>query len=262
MASLSGKCAVVTGSVSGLGYAIAQSLAEDGASVVVNGLVTQEDGERAANQLRERTGASVHFDAADLRDVAAIHAMMHGAAERFGGVDIVVNNAVVRHFKKIEDFTPLDWDTSIAVNLSAAFHCVRLALPGMRARNWGRIINLSSIYGFRGANHRVDYVTTKTALIGLTRAVAIETATTGITCNAIAPGTLPSPAILERIAGIAASEGIDVQEAEREYLTSRNPTQRFIALENVGRLVAFLCSPGGADINGATLPMDGGWHVA
>jgi 3-hydroxybutyrate dehydrogenase len=131
----------------------------------------------------------------------------------------------------------------------------------MRKKNWGRIINLSSIFGARGAENRVDYVTTKTALLGLTRAVAIETALTGITCNAIAPGVVPSPAIVERISRIAATEGISDAEAEHRYLAARHPTERFVGLENVGALAAFLCSPAARDITGATLPIDGGWQA-
>jgi 3-hydroxybutyrate dehydrogenase len=258
---LSGKCALITGSTAGLGYAIAESLAQAGASVVLNGLCAPGEGEAAASRLAQMTGRGAVFDGADLRDVAAIERMVAQAAARFGGVDIVVNNAVVRHFKPIQSFSPAEWDTSLAVNLSAAFHCVRLSLPWMLERKWGRIINLSSIYGARGAEHRVDYVTSKTALLGLTRAIAAETAKTGVTCNAVAPGTVPSPAILDRIASIAEAQNIPVEKAEHDYLATRNPTGRFVALENVGALVTFLCSPAAADITGAMLPIDGGWQA-
>jgi 3-hydroxybutyrate dehydrogenase len=258
---LSGKCALVTGSTAGLGYAIAESLARAGARIVLNGLAPPGEGEAAAERLSAGTGREVIFDGADLRHAGAIERMIEAGTARFGSIDIVVNNAVVRHFKPIQSFTAEDWDTSLAVNLSAAFHCVRLTLPAMLERRWGRIINMSSIYGTRGAENRVDYVTTKTALLGFTRAVAAETAKKGVTCNAIAPGTVPSPAITERIAQIAATQKISVEQAERDYLAARNPTGRFVRLESVGALVVFLCSEAGADITGATLAIDGGWQA-
>ena len=256
---LEGRTALVTGSVAGLGHAMARGLAAQGAAVLLNGLCRPGEGEAAAAALAAETGAEVAFDGADLADVSQIEAMMARALGRFGRVDIVVNNAVIRHFQPVEAFATAEWDRSIAVNLSAAFHLVRLALPGMKAGGWGRIVNLSSIYGARGAENRIDYVTTKTALIGMTRAIAVETARTGITCNAVCPGTVPSPAIVERIAAIAAAAGVPQQEAERDYLAPRHPTGRFVALESVAALVVFLCSPAGADMTGSVVPIDGGW---
>lgn len=258
---LAGRTALLTGSVAGLGYAIAESLARAGANVMLTDLCTPEKGAAAAARLATTAGVEAAFHAADLRDVAAIEALVEACGARFGGVDILVNNAVVRHFKPIEDFAAAEWDASLAVNLSGAFHLVRLTLPGMKRRNWGRIVNLSSIFGARGAANRVDYVTTKTALLGLTRAVAIETAGQNITCNAVCPGTVPSEAILGRIARIAAETGVDVEQAERDYVAERHPTGRFVTLEGVGALVTFLCGPAGADITGATLPVDGGWQA-
>jgi 3-hydroxybutyrate dehydrogenase len=258
---LSGKCALVTGSTAGLGYVIAENLARAGARVILNGLAAPGEGEAAAARLSAATGREVAFNSTDLRHVGAIERMIAAGAARFGTIDIVVNNAVVRHFNPIPKFTAQEWDTSLAVNLSAAFHCVRLTLPGMLERRWGRIVNISSIYGARGAENRVDYVTTKTALLGLTRAIAAETTKTGVTCNAIAPGTVPSPAIGERIAAIAAAQRVSVEQAERDYLATRNPTGRFVGLNNVGALVVFLCSDAAADITGATLPIDGGWQA-
>lgn len=259
---LEGKCALLTGSTGGLGYAIANRLAAQGANIVLNGLCDAGEGADAAARLREAHGVDATFDPADLRAVPAIGSMMAAAAERFGGVDILVNNAVVRSFGPIEAVRPEQWDESIAVNLSAAFHCVRLALPGMKARRWGRIVNLSSVYGWRGAEDRVDYVTTKTALVGMTRAVALETAADGITCNALSPGTLPSPAILGKLEAMAEAEGAPLEDVTRDYIAARHPTGRFIALENVAALVAFLCGPAGADITGALLPVDGGWTAS
>ena len=196
-----------------------------------------------------------------LTDVAGIERMFENAMRRFGPVDIVVNNAVVRHFSAVESFKTEDWNRSLAVNVSAAFHCIRLAVPAMRAQGWGRIINMSSIFGARGAENRIDYVTTKTALLGMTRAVAIETARTGITCNAIAPGAVPTPPLLSRIAEMAAGEGISAAQAEHRYVATRHPTERFVEPDNVGALAVFLCSPAAKDITGATLPIDGGWQA-
>jgi 3-hydroxybutyrate dehydrogenase len=258
---LAGRHALVTGSVAGLGYAMARGLAQQGANITLNGLAAEGAGAKAAEILAQETGVQVIFDGADLVHVDQIESLMAGAEARSGTIDIVINNAVIRHFQRIEAFSPAQWDASLAVNLSAAFHAVRLALPGMKRKGWGRIINLSSIYGSRGAENRIDYITTKTALIGMTRAIAIETALTGITCNAVCPGTVPSPAILERISGIAREQGIGEEEAARNYIASRHPTQRFVALEHVASLVTFLCSPAGQDITGSILPIDGGWQA-
>ena len=169
-------------------------------------------------------------------------------------IDIVVNNAVVRHFAPIEKLTPAEWEQSLAVNLSAPFHIARLVLPMMRARGFGRIFNLSSYYGVRGAENRIGYVTTKTALIGMTRAIALEAGDTDITCNAICPGTLPTPDIMARIGKLAAESDISEDEATQEYLAGRRPAGRFVAPESVAQLIAFLCGPAGRDITGAVLP--------
>ena len=256
---LKGKCALVTGSVAGLGYAIAEALARAGANVVLNGLGDPAAGHAAAAGLAAAHGVDAAFDPADLSDRGAIERMVAGISDRFGAVDIVVNNAVVRHFAPIEAFDPDDWQMSLSVNLTAPFLLARLTLPAMKRRGWGRIINVSSAYGWRGAADRIDYVTTKTALIGMTRAIAVETARTGVTCNAVCPGSVPTPAILEKIAGIARQQGRPVEEVAREYAAQRNPTGRFVPMEHVGDLVAFLCGPAGNDITGTAMPMDGGW---
>lgn len=258
---LEGRCALVTGSIGGIGYAIAQALAEAGANVVLNALADKPTGDATAHRLSSNTGRNVVFDGTDLTDVAAIERMFDNAKARFGTIDIVVNNAVVRHFSPVDQFKTEDWNRSLAVNISAAFHCIRLAVPGMRAKGWGRIINMSSIFGGRGAENRIDYVTSKTALLGMTRAVAVETARTGITCNAISPGAVPTPALLARVHEVGAGEGLSATEAEHRYVASRHPTERFVAPANVGALAVFLCSPAAKDITGATLPIDGGWQA-
>jgi len=257
--TLKDRWALVTGATAGLGFAVAESLAGAGANIVLHDLVEPV---ASRDRLRAQYGVEVISIAADLSQRAAIEAMMTDLLRLLGGVDILVNNAVVRHFSPVENFPPEKWDEALAVNLSAPFHLIRLALPGMKTRNWGRIINMASIYSTRAVADRIDYVTTKTAIVGVTRAVAMETARTGITCNALCPGTLPTPAIQDKIADIAAREGRAVEETTSDYLASRQPTRRFIAMEAVGAMAAFLCSQAGQDITGATLPIDGGWSIA
>jgi 3-hydroxybutyrate dehydrogenase len=259
---LAGRSALVTGSTAGLGFAIADALARNGCNIVLNGLAGREEGEAARRDLEDRHGVGVLFDGADLSQPGEIQRMTEAASNAFGSLDIVVNNAVVRQFGPIEEMATSAWDRSLAVNLSAAFHLIRLALPGMREKGFGRIVNVSSIYGLIGTANRADYVTTKTALIGLTRAVALETAESGITCNAICPGTVPTPAITDKIRGMAASAGLTEEAATAEYLGTRQPTRRFIAPDGVAALVTFLCGDGGRDITGAALPIDGAWSIA
>jgi 3-hydroxybutyrate dehydrogenase len=256
------RSALVTGSSGGLGYAIAECLAAAGHDVVLHGIEEPKTVEPARNALQSRHGARVAYCQADLSELAGVERLMAFAREALGDPDVVVNNAVVRHFAPIEQFSDADWQRSLAVNLTAPLHLIRMALPAMRAKDFGRIINLTSHYGQRGARDRVDYVTTKTGIIGLTRAVAIETVGAGITCNAVSPGTLPTPAIMSRIDAMASSRGISREEATRQYLKERQPSGRFVALEDVGAMVAFLCGAAGRDITGTVVPIDGGWSAA
>lgn len=260
--SLAGKSALITGSTGGLGRAIAEGLAAQGCNVVLNGVVSEAEMAPALEALRRTHGVKAIYDGADLRKPDAIAAMIARATAAFGAVDILVNNAVVRHFAPVESFPTENWEEALAVNLSAPFHAIRLTLPGMRARGWGRIINLASPYSFKGTVNRIDYVTTKTAILGMTRAVALETAGTGITCNAVAPGTLPTPAIEGKIRSIAEAQGVPVDVATRDYLAERQPGGRFISMEGVAALIAFLCGPQSGDISGAAIPLDCGWTVS
>ena len=253
------KWALVTGATAGLGLAVAESLAAAGASIVLHDLVAPKE---IAERLAARFGVKVIAAEADLSQRAAIETMMADLLGRCGAIDILVNNAVVRHFAAIEDFAPEAWDRALAVNLSAPFHLIRLALPAMKQRGWGRIVNLASIYSSRAVTDRIDYVTTKTAILGVTRSVALETARTGITCNAVAPGTLPTPAIQNKIADIAAMSGEPLESVTESYLGERQPSARFISMEAVGALVVFLCSDAAKDITGTCLPIDGGWSAA
>jgi 3-hydroxybutyrate dehydrogenase len=256
------RSALVTGSTAGLGYAVAESLAAAGHDIVLHGIDEPENVEPARTALQARHGTTVVYCRADLSDLAQIERLMNFTRDACGGPDIVVNNAVVRHFARIEQFSPADWQLSLAVNLTAPFHIIRLALPTMMAADFGRIVNMSSHYGQRGAKGRVDYVTTKTGIVGLTRAVALETVGTGITCNAVSPGTLPTPAIISRIDAIAAARGISRDEATRDYMLERQPSGRFVRLEDVGATVAFLCSAAARDITGTVISVDGGWSAA
>jgi 3-hydroxybutyrate dehydrogenase len=258
---LKDKCALITGSTQGLGYAMAEQLAIQGCHVMLSGFGDPAEIECKRRHLEDSHGVRALHHGADLGVPGQIADLVETAERTFGAVDIVINNAVVRHFSPLEDFKTEDWDRALAVNLSSAFHTARLALPGMRRRGFGRIVNISSIYGQRAAVNRVDYVTTKTALIGFTRAVALEVAGQNITCNAICPGTSPTPAIEQRLAEFMAEKGLARDDAIRSFMASRQPSGRFVAMEGVAALAAFLCGPGGRDITGAAIPIDGGWSA-
>jgi 3-hydroxybutyrate dehydrogenase len=258
---LDGKCALITGSVRGLGLAAARRFAAAGCHVVLNGFDAGADIEALRAGIEREHGVRARYSAADLRDPVQIARMIEEAADTLGSIDILVNNAVVRHSAPVESVTTQDWDEGLAVNVSAAFRTIRLALPGMKRRGWGRIVNVSSIYGLRGAANRVGYVTSKTALIGMTRAVAMETVAHGITCNAICPGTTESPVHEATVDAMVAS-GQPRADAERRFLQGKQPTGRLIAADSVAALMLFLCGPDAADITGAALPIDGGWSAS
>jgi 3-hydroxybutyrate dehydrogenase len=258
---LEGKCTLITGSTQGLGLAAARRFAQAGCHIVLNGFAAPAEIAALRAQI-ESHGVRTLYCGADLRNPAEIERMMAASAEAFGAVDILINNAVVRHADPVEEFPVAKWEEGIAVNLSSAFHTIRLALPPMRKKNWGRILNVSSIYGLRGAANRIAYVTTKTALIGLTRAVALETLGQNITCNAVCPGTVPTPVHEATMEKMMASEGLERGEAQRRFLTGKQPSGRFIPGEDVAALMVFLCRPESREITGATLPIDGGWSIA
>ena len=258
---LSGKRALITGSTQGLGLATAQRLAAAGCHVLLNGFGDQQAITTIQRDIETRCGVRAMYSPADLRNPDDIERMIAQATEGLGGFDIVINNAVVRHAGPVESLSASHWDEAIAVNLSSAFHTIRLTLPGMKQRNWGRIVNVSSIYGLTAAPNRVGYVTTKTALIGLTRAVALETTGYDITCNAVCPGTSSTPVHEASLARLMESERLSRDEAERQLLTGKQPTGRLISPDGVAALIAFLCGPDSRDITGATLPIDGGWSA-
>ena len=252
---LHGKSALVTGSLGGIGFATAKALAERGCDVTLNGFAAPEVIDARLGELAA-LGVRARYHDADLRDPRQIADLVATCGD---GPDILVNNAVVRYFGAVEDFSPDHWDEALAVNLSAPFHAIRFALPGMKARGWGRIVNMASVYGLFATVNRVDYITTKTALIGLTRAVALEVARTGVTCNAVCPGTVLTPVIDWRLRQEMQRDGTSLEGAEQSFLSIRQPSGKFVKDANVAGLIAFLCGPHAEDINGAALPIDGAW---
>ncbi|MCM5678915.1 3-hydroxybutyrate dehydrogenase [Schlegelella sp. S2-27] len=256
---LNAKTALVTGSTSGIGLAIAKSFAAQGAHVLLNGF---GDAAGAIEQVRTaapRGDAVVEHHPADMSDPRDIERMMQFAQARFGGVDIVVNNAGIQHVAPVEAFAPEQWDRIIAINLSSVSHTTRLALPGMRERNWGRIVNIASVHGLVGSAGKSAYVAAKHAVVGLTKVVALETAETGITCNAICPGWVLTPLVQQQVDARAAERGIGGLEAQRGLLQEKQPSGDFVSPEQLGALAVFLCSSAASQVRGAAWNMDGGW---
>ncbi|MGE0700398.1 MAG: 3-hydroxybutyrate dehydrogenase [Hyphomicrobiaceae bacterium] len=255
--TLKGKNAVVTGSTSGIGHAIACALAKEGASIVVNGLGTEADNAAAIRTIAAY-GTRVAFDPADMLRHNQIAEMIAKAERDLGSVDIVVNNAGIQHVSPIEDFPIEKWDAILAINLSSSFHTIRAALPGMKKRNWGRIINVCSAHSLVASPFKSAYVAAKHGLAGLTKVVALEVAETNITVNAISPGFVWTPLVEKQIPDLAKSEGISEDAAKKKVLASQ-PSGRFVTAEEVGALAAFLAGDGARSITGANYSIDGGW---
>jgi len=252
---LKGKTALITGSTSGIGLGIALSLARQGANIVLNGF---GDVEAPKAQVAAH-GVQVIHHGADMTKPAEIADMFAVAAATFGGVDILVNNAGIQHVANVEDFPVEKWDAIIAINLSSAFHTTRLAIPAMRAKNWGRVINLASVHGLVGSAQKAAYVAAKHGIVGFSKVVALETVTTGITVNTICPGWVLTPLVQKQIDDRAVREGISVEEAGRRLLGDKQPSQQFVTPEQLGELAVFLCSPAGDQVRGVAWNMDGGW---
>ncbi len=252
---LKGKTALVTGSTSGIGLGVAQCLARQGANIVLNGFGDVDAPKASITAL----GAKVAYHGADMSKPAEIEAMMAFAAERFGGVDVLVNNAGIQHVANIEDFPVERWDAIIAINLSSAFHASRLALPGMKARNWGRIINIASAHGLVASAAKSAYVAAKHGIVGFTKAAALESATTGVTINAICPGWVLTPLVQKQIDARAAREGISLDQARVALLGEKQPSLQFTTPEQLGELAVFLCSPAADNVRGVAWAVDGGW---
>ncbi|QXL85654.1 3-hydroxybutyrate dehydrogenase [Comamonas sp. NLF-1-9] len=256
---LKGKTALVTGSTSGIGLGIATALARQGANIVLNGF-GDVDGPRAqVLQAGQAAGIKVDYHGADMGRPEQIEEMMRQAASEFGQVDILVNNAGIQHVSAIQDFAPERWDAILAVNLSSAFHTTRLALPAMLASDWGRIINIASVHGLVASAQKSAYVAAKHGIVGLTKVVALETATSGVTCNAICPGWVLTPLVQRQVDAKAAEHGLSNEDAKKRLLGEKEPSMQFTTPEQLGELAVFFCSPAADNVRGAAWNMDGGW---
>jgi 3-hydroxybutyrate dehydrogenase len=258
---LAGKTAIVTGSTSGIGLSIAAAFAERGAAVVLNGLgdidAARRHVERAAHARFDVP--RVEYHPADMSRPDEIADLVHHAVREFGGVDILVNNAGIQHVASIEDFPVDRWDAIVAINLSAAFHTTRLVLPGMRTRNWGRIINIASVHGLVASSHKAAYVAAKHGLIGLTKVTALETARTNVTCNALCPGWVLTPLVQRQVDDRAARDNIVTDDAKLALLGEKQPSGNFVTAEHLAETAMFLCSDAASQVRGAAWSVDGGW---
>jgi 3-hydroxybutyrate dehydrogenase len=243
------RTALITGSTSGIGLGIARALADSGCSIILNGFCQETQRQELLTEMERRSGHGAAFWEADLSVTLP----------PLPEVDILVNNAGIQHTAAVEDFSPEMWEKVLKINLSAAFYTIQACLPGMRARGWGRIINLASVHGMVASVHKAAYVAAKHGLLGLTKVVALETARSGITCNAICPGWVLTPLVQQQIEARAQSQGIPVEQAQQELLQEKQPSGRFTQVEELGALVVFLCGPGAANLSGASLPVDGAW---
>jgi len=257
--SLKNKSAIITGSTSGIGLGIARALAAEGANVMLNGFGDTREIEKLRTELAAEFKVKVAFSGADISRVGQIHDMVSSATRELGAVDILVNNAGIQHTAPVEDFADERWDAVIAINLTSNFHTIKAVLPQMKRRNWGRIINIASTHGLVASAQKSAYVAAKHGVLGLTKVVALETATTGITCNAICPGWVLTPLVQKQIEDRAAKEGIPVERARTDLLSEKQPSLEFATPEQIGALVVFLCSDAAAQIRGVALPVDGGW---
>lgn len=270
---LAGKVAIVTGSTSGIGLGIARALAAQGMDIMLNGLGDLEDIERTRREVESicpdvratceeasrAHGIRAAYSRADMSKPADVTGLVQEAIAKFGRVDVLVNNAGVQHVEAIETFPPEKWDLIMSINLSSAFHAIRAAVPGMKQRQWGRIINVASAHALVASPYKSAYVAAKHGILGLTKTVALETAEHGITCNAICPGYVLTPLVQKQIPETAAARGITEEQVIRDVLLHAQPTRRFVTVEEIGDTARFLCSNGAASITGIALPVDGGW---
>ncbi len=257
--SLNGKVALVTGSTSGIGLGIARALAAEGADLMLNGFGDAGAIETLRAGIATQYGVRALHNAADMSKPAEIAAMVAEAEAKLGAVDILVNNAGIQFVASIEEFPAERWDAIIAINLSAVFHGMKAAIPGMKARGWGRIINIASAHGLVASPQKVAYVAAKHGVMGMTKVAAIETANAGITVNAICPGWVLTPLVEKQLADAARQQGTDIAHVKQEFLSEKQAMAQFTKPEQIGGLAVFLCSESAATITGAPLSIDGGW---
>ena len=257
--TLKGKVAVVTGSTSGIGLGIASALAAEGADILLNGFGDPAEISGLSKSLADIHGVRVVYSGADMSKPTEIAAMIEHAIAELGAVDILVNNAGIQHTAPVHEFPVERWDAVIAINLSSAFHTIQAALPQMLGRGWGRIINIASAHGLVASVNKVAYVAAKHGILGLTKVVALETATSRVTCNAICPGWVLTPLVQRQIDDIASREGLDPEAARLRLLSEKQPSLEFATPEQLGAVSLFLCSEAAAQIRGVGLPVDGGW---
>jgi 3-hydroxybutyrate dehydrogenase len=256
---LKGKTALVTGSTSGIGLATARALAQDGANLMLNGFGDKAAIEKERAGLEKEFGIKALYSPADMSKPAEIAEMIRATEKEFGSLDVLVNNAGIQYVANVEDFPPEKWDAVIAINLSSAFHTTHAALPGMKQRKWGRIINIASAHGLVASEQKVAYVSAKHGLVGMTKVVAIETANDGITCNAICPGWVLTPLVQKQIEDRAKASGKSVREEEIALLAEKQPMHQFTKPESIGALAVFLSTDAAATITGSAYSIDGGW---
>jgi 3-hydroxybutyrate dehydrogenase len=260
--SLSTRTALVTGSTSGIGLAIARALAKDGANVVINGMGEPAEIEKARAGLEKEFGVKAIYDGADMAKPAEIAALVAGAQKRFGSLDILVNNAGIQFVSPIEDFPIEKWDAIIAINLSAAFHAICAAVPAMKAKKWGRIISTASAHSLVASPFKAAYVSAKHGLAGLTKTVALELATFGVTVNCISPGYVWTPLVEKQIPDTMKARNMTREQVINDVILGAQPTKQFVTVDQVAALAAYLCSDAAAQITGANLSIDGGWTAA
>jgi len=256
---LKGKTALITGSTSGIGLAAAKVLATEGADIVLHGLMTPADGEELASQFTAKYGVKTLFSNADLKDIGEITKFIETANATMGGIDILVNNAGIQHTENIENFPAQKWQDIIAINLSAAFFTTQQLLPTMKAKGWGRIINIASVHGLVASVNKSAYCAAKHGLVGLTKATALECAELGITANAICPGWVDTPLINDQIQQVAIKNDTDFTQAKYQLITAKQPLPEMASAEQIGHFIAFLCSDNAKGITGAAMPIDGAW---
>ena len=256
---VTGKTALITGSTSGIGLACARTLAAEGANIMLNGFGDPAEIEGIRRDLEQASGGTARYSDADLTRPEAIEQLMARAADELGGVDILVNNAGMQHVAPIDQFPVEKWDLIMALNLSAAFHTTRLALPAMKAKGWGRIINTASAHSLVASPNKAPYVAAKHGIAGLTKAVALETATSGVTVNCISPGYVWTPLVENQIPDTMKARGLTREQVMNDVLLAAQPTKKFVTVDQVSALALFLCRDEASAITGANLSMDGGW---